>query len=97
MSLSSVARLAAGIGPGTAAPVTGPAPSGHVAVAGTYGDAGLAVADLEARLNALAAAVSDVSATAASLPSGVKLPLISASVTRVPAPASQATTGASGG
>lgn len=69
----------------------------YESAAGVYGDAGLAVANLEARLDALAAAVSVVSGTAASLPSGVKLPPISASVTRVSAPASQATTGASGG
>lgn len=69
----------------------------YEAAAGVYGDAGLQVVDLEARLNALAAAVSEVSGTASTLPSGVKLPPVSRSVTTVVAPASQATTGASGG
>ena len=69
----------------------------YEAAAGVYGDAGLQVADLGARLDALAAAVSEVSGTASSLPSSVRLPPISRSVAKVAAPASQATTGASGG
>jgi len=69
----------------------------YEAAAGAYGDAGLQVADLESRLNALAAAVSEVSGTASSLPSGVRLPPVARSVTTAAAPASQATTGASGG
>jgi len=69
----------------------------YEAAAGAYSTAGLQVADLEARLNALAAAVNDVSGTAATLPSGVKLPPVSRSVAAGPAPATQATTGASGG
>ncbi|TAK01146.1 MAG: hypothetical protein EPO36_06405 [Chloroflexota bacterium] len=71
----------------------------YESAAGTYGDAGLAVTDLEARLNELAAAVAEVSGTAASLPSGVKLPPVSRSVASAPvsAPTVQATSGASGG
>ncbi len=69
----------------------------YAAAAGTYGSAGLQVADLEARLQALAAAVGDVSGTAAALPSGVKLPPVTKSVGSLAAPATQATTGASGG
>jgi hypothetical protein len=69
----------------------------YEAAAGAYAGAGLEVADLEARLNALAVAVTEVSGTAASLPAGVKLPPVSRTVTSVSAPAVQATTGASGG
>jgi hypothetical protein len=69
----------------------------YEAAAGVYGDAGLQIADLDDRHDALAAAVSEVSGTASSLPSSVTLPPISRSVARVAAPASQATTGASGG
>lgn len=69
----------------------------YEAAAGAYAGAGIAVADLEVRLNALATAVSEVSGTAASLPTGVRLPPVTRSVTRVAAPTTQATTGASGG
>lgn len=69
----------------------------YEAAAGAYAGAGLQVADLEARLNELAAAVTEVSGTAASLPSGVKLPPVSRTVSAISAPAVQATTGASGG
>jgi hypothetical protein len=69
----------------------------YEAAAGGYGDAGLQVADLGARLDVLAAAVGEVSGTASSLPSSVKLPPISRTVAKAAAPASQATTGASGG
>jgi hypothetical protein len=69
----------------------------YEAAAGVYGDAGLQVADLGVRLDALAAAVNEVSGTASSLPSSVQLPPVSRSVAKVAAPASQATTGASGG
>jgi hypothetical protein len=70
----------------------------YEAAAGMYGNAGLQIADLDARLSALAAAVSEVSGTASSLPSGVKLPPVSRSVVTVAAaPPTQATTGASGG
>jgi hypothetical protein len=70
----------------------------YEAAAGVYGLAGLEVADLENRLNALAAAVGEVSGTAAALPGGVKLPPVSTSVVvKVSPPVSQATTGASGG
>ncbi|HEX4898328.1 MAG TPA: hypothetical protein VFV53_08245 [Candidatus Limnocylindrales bacterium] len=69
----------------------------YEAAAGVYGDAGLQVADLGARLDALVAAVGEVSGTASSLPSSVQLPPIARSVAKVAAPATQATTGASGG
>ncbi|MEW5992082.1 MAG: hypothetical protein AB1736_12155 [Chloroflexota bacterium] len=65
--------------------------------AGVYAGAGLGVADLEARLNDLAAAVTEVSGTAASLPAGVRLPPVSRTVTTISAPAVHATTAASGG
>ena len=65
--------------------------------AGAYGGAGLEVASLEARLAELAATVTEVSGTASSLPSSVKLPRVSGSVATVRAPVTQATTGASGG
>lgn len=65
--------------------------------AGAYGSVGPEVAGLEARIADLSAAVADVSGTAASLPSSVKLPRVSRSVAVAPAPATQATTRASGG
>ena len=71
--------------------------SAYEAAAGAYSTAGLQVADLEARLKALAAAVTEVSGSAAGLPSSVRLPPVSKSVAAAPAPATQATTGASGG
>jgi len=69
----------------------------YESAAGTYADAGIEVADLEARLAELAAAVTQVSGTAASLPTGVKLPPVTRTVTTVSAPTTQATSGASGG
>lgn len=69
----------------------------YEATAGAYSSAGLEVASLEARLADLAAAVSEVNGTASSLPSSVKLPRVTGSVAAAKAPATQATTGASGG
>jgi hypothetical protein len=73
----------------------------YEATAGAYSDAGLAVAGLEASVADLAAAVAEVTGSASSLPSTVRLPAVSRSVTTVRAaaapPATQATTGASGG
>lgn len=69
----------------------------YEAAAGGYSSAGLEIAGLEARLAELAAAVTEVSGAASSLPSSVKLPRVSGSVATVRAPVIQATTGASGG
>ena len=70
----------------------------YEATAGAYSDAGLAVASLEARIADLAAAVAKVSGTASSLPAAVRLPAVTRSVRlAVAPPATQATTGASGG
>ncbi|MCI0583597.1 MAG: hypothetical protein L0227_12045 [Chloroflexi bacterium] len=69
----------------------------YESAAGTYADAGIEVAELEARLAELAAAVTEVSGTAASLPTGVKLPPVTRTVTTISAPTTQATSGASGG
>jgi hypothetical protein len=69
----------------------------YEATAGAYGSAGLEVANLDARLAELAASVGEVSGTASSLPSSVKLPRVAGSVATAKAPVVQATTGASGG
>jgi threonine dehydrogenase-like Zn-dependent dehydrogenase len=69
----------------------------YEAAAGAYSSAGLEVAGLEAKLAELAAAVTEVSGTASSLPSSVRLPRVAGTVTTVKAPVTQATTSASGG
>ena len=69
----------------------------YEAAAGAYSSAGLEVAGLETRLAELAAAVTEVSGTASSLPSSVKLPRVAGAVATVKAPVTQATTSASGG
>lgn len=66
-------------------------------VAGGYAAAADLVAAYEARLQALAALVTDVADDAAALPDRVALPPVRIRGTTAPAPRSRATTGASGG
>jgi hypothetical protein len=71
--------------------------STYEAAAAAYAATGSGFQDLEARLADLAAAVAKVNGTAASMPTTVRLPSVSRSVTSAPAPAIHATTAASGG
>jgi hypothetical protein len=71
--------------------------SAYEAAAAAYAATGSGFQDLEARLADLSAAVAKVNGTAASMPTTVRLPSVSRSVTAAPAPAVHAATGASGG
>ena len=71
--------------------------SAYENAAAAYAATGTGFQDLEGRLADLAAAVAKVNGTAASMPTAVRLPAVSRSVAAAPAPAVNATTGASGG
>ena len=71
--------------------------SAYEAAAAAYAASGAGFQDLEARLADLATVVAEVNGTAASMPTTVKLPSVSRSVSGATAPAVHATTGASGG
>lgn len=70
--------------------------SAYEASAAAYAATGTGFADMEARLADLAKAVSAVSGTAASMPSSIRLPSVSRSVSGASAPVVHATTAASG-
>ncbi|MEO8470201.1 MAG: hypothetical protein ABI573_11125 [Chloroflexota bacterium] len=71
--------------------------SAYGAAAEAYRASGTGFAAMEARLNELATLMTEISGTTATLPSSVKLPSVSKSVSRGAAPAVHATTTASGG
>ena len=68
----------------------------YEAAAAAYAETGTGFQDMEARLKDLAAAVAEVNGTAASMPTSIKLPSVSRSVSGAVAPVVHATTGASG-
>lgn len=68
----------------------------YEAAAAAYAATGAGFADMEARLKDLATAMTELNGSAATLPSGVKLPSVSRSAGAAAAPAVQATTTASG-
>lgn len=68
----------------------------YEAAAAAYAATGAGFADMEARLKDLATAMTQLNGSAATLPSGVKLPSVSRSAGAAAAPAVQATTTASG-
>ena len=72
--------------------------SAYEAAAAAYASTGAGFADMEARLKDLAKAMTELNGSAATLPSGVKLPSVSRSAgSAAAAPPVQATTTASGG
>lgn len=93
--VASLAQLTAGNDRLEAAIVGAGSAAGDVA--GGYAATAELVAAYEARLQALAALVTDVADEAAALPDRVALPPVSILGTTAPAPRSRATTGASGG
>ena len=70
--------------------------SAYDAAAAAYAKSGTGFQDMEARLADLAAAVAEINGTAASMPTSIKLPSVSRSVSGAAAPVVHATTGASG-
>jgi len=71
--------------------------AGYSAAAESYQAAGGALSTLQGRLGDLAAVVAGIDGVSRSLPAGVRLPAIRGSVSGAAAPATHATTRASGG
>ena len=69
----------------------------YASAAASYAAAGAAFQAVEQRLGALAAIVADINGTVASMPTSVRMPPVSRVVAPRSAPATHATTGASGG
>jgi hypothetical protein len=71
--------------------------AGYAAAAQAYGAAGAVITTLQDRLDELAAAVAQIDGVSRSLPTSVRLPAVRGSVSAGAAPATHATTRASGG